>query len=86
MACSFTIPFAGTASRLVATIRSKILANNGNFSGDDTTGNFSIQAVGATIEGTYAISGNEIGITVQKKPFFFSCNMIQDYVSVNLTG
>jgi len=86
MACSFTIPFAGSASSLVATIRGKILANNGSFSGEDTSGNFSIQAVGASIEGSYAISGNEMEITVQKKPFFVSCNMIRDYVTANLTG
>jgi hypothetical protein len=86
MACSFTIPFAGTAGSLIATIRNKILANNGSFGGDDATGSFSIQAIGATIEGSYAISGNEMMITIQRKPFFVSCNMIKDYVMDNLTG
>lgn len=85
MACSFTIPFAGAASSLVATIRGKILANTGSFSGDDTTGNFSIEAIGASIQGAYVINGNEIMIDIQKKPFFVSCNMIKDYVTANLT-
>jgi hypothetical protein len=86
MACSFTIPFAGTPGSLVTTLRSKMLANNGSFGGDDTTGNFSVQAIGATIDGTYVINGNEIMISIQKKPFFVSCNMIRDYVSANLTS
>ena len=86
MACSFTISFTGTASSLVDNIRSKILANNGSFGGDDTTGNFSIQAIGATTEGSYAITGNEMMITIQRKPFFVSCNMIKNYVIENLAG
>jgi len=38
MACSFTIPFAGTTGSLVVTIRTRILANNGSFGGDDASG------------------------------------------------
>ena len=86
MACSFSFPFTGDASSLTASIRRKVLAGNGQFGGDDSTGNFALEAIGASIAGVYAINGNEIMITIQKKPFFLSCNMIRDYVSQNLTS
>ena len=86
MACSFTIPFAGTASSLVATIKARILAGSGQFDGDDNFGKFSIHAIGATIEGSYGICDNDIMVTIERKPFFVSCNMIKDYVMEKLTG
>jgi hypothetical protein len=60
MACTFTIPFNGTPSSLVATIKTKILAGNGQFDGDNNVGKFSIHAIGATIEGGYGICENDI--------------------------
>lgn len=86
MACSFTIPFTGTASALAANIKTRILSGNGHFEGDDNVGKFSIHAMGATIEGSYGINDNKIMVTIDRKPFFVSCNMIKDYVVENLTG
>ena len=85
MACSFTIPFTGTASSLVAGTRFKILEDNGQFDGDDKVGKFTIHAVGTVIRGSYGICDNEIMITIERKPFLVSCNMIRDYVVANLT-
>lgn len=85
MACSFTIPFNGSPDALVANIQRKILSGNGVFGGDENTGTFSIQAMGAAIEGSYGISGTEISINIHKKPFFVGCSMIESYVRENLT-
>lgn len=86
MACSFTISFNGTASALVASMRSKVLGGNGQFDGDDSSGKIAINAMGSTIEGRYGISGNEIAVTIDRKPFFVSCSMIESYMTSNLTG
>ena len=86
MACVFTILFNGTAASLVEGIKTKILAGNGQFSGDTSAGNFSIYVLAAAIEGNYTINGNYLIITIEQKPFFVSCNAIKDYVTKNLTG
>jgi hypothetical protein len=86
MACAFTIGFTGTAESLVEHLKNKILTNNGSFGGDDSSGNFSIHVLAAAIEGAYTINGNDIMITIRKKPFFLKCNSIRDYVAQNLTG
>ena len=86
MDCTFTITFEGTASSLSNSIRQKILGSNGQFSGDESAGNFSIHVLAASIEGAYTIDGNNLNITISKKPFFLSCNAIKDYVEQNLTG
>ena len=86
MACTFTISFQGTASTLSRTIRGKMQASNGQFNGDESAGNFSIHVLAAAIEGAYTINGNNLSITIGRKPFFVSCNAIKDYVTQNLTG
>lgn len=86
MACSFIIPFTGTASSLISAIKARVLAGDGMFDGDASVGKFSIHAIGATIDGTYGICDNEIMVTIERKPFFVSCNMIKGYVMENLTG
>ena len=86
MACTFTIAFEGTAESLVEHLKNKILTNNGGFGGDASSGSFSIQLLATTIEGAYTINGNDIMITIRKKPFFINCNSIRDYVAQNLSG
>ncbi|MFT3935875.1 MAG: hypothetical protein QM726_19760 [Chitinophagaceae bacterium] len=85
MACTFSINFSGTADALVANIQQKVLANNGQFNGDASVGNFSIQVLGTSIGGGYAVNGSEININIDKKPFFLSCDAIRDYITQNLT-
>ena len=84
MACLFTIDFQGSADALTGTIRQRIMANNGQFTGDASAGHFSVHVLAATIEGAYTIDGNNLNINISKKPFFVSCNALKDYVAQNL--
>jgi hypothetical protein len=79
-ACNFTIPFSGTAEDVFQKARSAVQNQNGNFNGDSTTGSFDVTVFGNTIAGSYSVSGNEMDIVINSKPFLLSCSMIESYL------
>lgn len=74
--CNFTLPFQGSAEELVERARQGIEEAGGHFEGNTSNGSFEITSP-VTIKGQYEIKGQEISITITKKPFFVSCNRIE---------
>lgn len=78
--CNFSIPFEGPASAIVAKIQAEIQKQGGTFDGNDSSGSFSVSVLGSTISGTYTISGQNINVIINDKPFFIGCSQIENFL------
>jgi hypothetical protein len=78
--CKFLIPFSGSPSDIVGKAKNTVESNGGNFKGDDSFGMFNISAFGNTIKGNYTITGQNLEIIVEEKPFLLSCSMIESFL------
>jgi hypothetical protein len=73
--CSrFTVTTADRAASF-ARARRAILENGGTFDGDDERGSFS--SMDGRFEGVYESDGNDVFITVTRKPFLVFCGLIE---------
>ena len=79
MACNFSISFPGSAEKLLEKAKAAIEGQGGNFAGDLTSGNFSVQVLG-NISGSYTISGQVMNINISSKPLFISCSQIESFM------
>ena len=83
-ACNFTIDFAESVTVLVEKMKSKILTQGGTFTGDESGGSLSVSLMGSSLSGSFLIDEQQMEITIDKKPFFVSCNQIKAYLEGNL--
>lgn len=83
-ACNVSIPFTGSAQAFVQNLKTKVTAQNGSFSGDETSGTISVSVFGASLGGSYTINGQQIDIVIDKKPIFVGCKQIESYLAANL--
>jgi hypothetical protein len=79
MACNFSISFPGPAENLLEKAKAAIEGQGGNFAGDLSSGNFSVQVLGS-ISGSYTITGQVMNINISSKPLFISCNQIESFM------
>lgn len=79
-ACNFSIPFSGEAETILNKARAAIESQNGNFSGDTTSGNFDVTVFANTIKGNYNVSGQNLNITITDKPFLIPCSTIESFL------
>lgn len=77
MANSFTVSYPGDKAELLNKIRSTI-GSKGNLNGNEEHGSFEGSTPVGSFEGSYTIEGNDITITIDKKPFLVSNGMIKD--------
>lgn len=84
MSCNFKIPFAGSSDEVLNKAKAAVLGQGGNFSGDNTTGNFDVTAFGNTIKGSFAVVGTNLDIVIDSKPFFLPCSTIEGYLKNQL--
>ena len=77
MANSFTVSYPGDKSQLLNKIRSTI-GSKGTLNGNEERGSFEGSTPIGSFEGSYTIEGNDITITIDKKPFLVSTGMIKD--------
>ncbi len=75
MPCQFTIPFSMTPAELVEKARQQI-GSNGTFDGDTSGGTFRIN--NPDIRGNYTITGQNLNVTITKKPMLAPCNTIKN--------
>lgn len=80
-ACSFIIPFSGTAENILAKARSAVESQGGNFTGDVNTGNFNVSVFSNTIAGSYNVSGQSLEIIIDSKPFLVPCSAIESFLT-----
>jgi len=74
---SFTVQYPGDKSELLNKIKSTV-GSQGQLEGDDSLGVFEGSTPVGKIEGSYRINGDDITITIDKKPFLVSESRIQD--------
>ncbi len=84
MSCNFKIPFSGSSDEVLNKAKSTVLTQGGNFSGDNSTGNFDVTAFGNTIKGSYSVAGSDLDIVIDSKPFFLPCSTIEGYLKNQL--
>lgn len=83
--CNLSFDFDGSAEALIARVRKAVEEAGGSFSGDASSGSFSVPPpIGKKIEGTYTISGQKLDIAINKKPGFVSCKRIKKLLNTYL--
>jgi hypothetical protein len=85
-ACNFSIPFSGSPADILNRAQAAIQEQGGQFRGDDTSGAFKLSVLGSDITGSYAISGQDLNVTIDSKPFMIPCSTIQSYLTRHLDG
>lgn len=80
-ACIFSIPFSGSPSEVSEKAQAAIHGQGGQFRGDDTSGQFELAVLGSRVSGSYTISGKELHVTIESKPFMIPCSTIQSYLA-----
>ncbi|MEX2233289.1 MAG: hypothetical protein WD824_14095 [Cyclobacteriaceae bacterium] len=83
-ACNFSIPFSGSPGEILQKAQAAIHDQGGHFRGDDNSGMFQLKVLGSEIRGSFHISGQELNITIDSKPFLIPCNTIQSYLAKHL--
>lgn len=83
-ACNFSIPFSGSPGEILHKAQAAIHNQGGHFRGDDNSGAFQLTVLGSEIRGSYNISGQELNITIDSKPFLIPCSTIQGYLAKHL--
>ncbi len=79
-ACNFSIPFSGSAQDVLSKARSSMQRQGGNFNGDETNGVFDVSVFGNTIRGSYSVSGQQLNIIIDSKPFLIPCSTIEGFL------
>lgn len=85
MANQFTVNYPGDKTQLLNKIRNMV-GTKGKLAGDETQGNFEGSTPVGSFEGRYAIEGDSITVTIDKKPFLVSNSRIQDEFEKALKG
>jgi hypothetical protein len=80
MACNFTIPFSGDPTDVINRAKSAVQNQGGAFRGDLNSGSFQISVLGSAIKGSYTISGQELNVNIDSKPFLVPCNTIENFL------
>jgi hypothetical protein len=78
--CNFIIPFTGEATIVLEKAKRAVEKQSGNFTGDTNQGNFDVSLFGQAIIGTYTVSGNDLNIVIESKPFMVPCNAIESFL------
>jgi hypothetical protein len=79
-ACDFIIPFSGEPEKVLNKAKSAVQAQGGTFNGNANNGSFKVTFFGNTIEGSYTVSGQDLQIAIDSKPFFVPCNTIESFL------
>lgn len=83
-ACNFTIPFTKSVTDILEKAKKTVEAQNGNFTGDETKGNFDVSIFGNTVVGSYEVFDQSLNIDIIEKPFLVPCNMIENFLKSQL--
>lgn len=84
-ACNFTIAFTRSATEILDKAKKTVEAQNGNFTGDTTSGNFDVNVFGNTVVGSYTVEGQNLNIEITDKPFLVPCSMIESFLKGQLS-
>lgn len=79
--CQFSIPFLGDPDSLMKRARQEIERSGGAFNGDSAKGGFHAKNALSSVHGSYQVGGQEIFLSIIKKPFLLSCKRIEKELS-----
>jgi hypothetical protein len=74
--CKFSYQLKEPAAELLAQIQQLAKEYGGEFQGDDKSGYLAIKMFIGTIAGEYTIAGDQLELTITKKPFLVGCATI----------
>ena len=83
-ACNFSLPFTGDPASMLSKAKSAVQKQGGNFTGDAGSGNFDLSVFGNTIAGSYTVSGQQLNVTIDSKPFLIPCSTIESFLRSQL--
>jgi len=83
-ACNFTVPFTKDTTEILDKAKKTVESQGGSFTGDTSSGNFSVSVFGNTIVGTYVVVGQSLNIDIVDKPFLVPCSMIESFLKGQL--
>lgn len=83
-ACNFNIEFTKSVAEILEKAKKTVEAQGGNFTGDESAGNFDVSIFGNTVVGSYSVNGNSLNIDITDKPFLVPCNMIENFLKSQL--
>jgi hypothetical protein len=78
MAHTFEIPFEGDAETIISKARTTIEKIDGSLNGDISTGDFVVPSMVGEVEGSYQVQGQNLVVTITKKPMIAPYSMIED--------
>lgn len=79
-ACNFSIAFNGTATEVFNKAKSSVERQGGTFNGDEASGNFNVSVFGNTIAGSYTVTGQNMDVVIDTKPFLIPCSTIEGFL------
>lgn len=82
--CQLTFQIQSPAAELRKQIQKLVEQYDGQLTGDEKSGQFSLQILGS-IEGEYTIDGNKLHINITKKPMLIGCETISSTIKTYLT-
>lgn len=82
--CSFDLPFSDAAGVLVQKFQGRITAAGGGFTGNETSGNFTVKTPVGGVEGAYTIVDSVLKVEILDKPMFLGCGMIEEFIRKEL--
>lgn len=83
--CEFSFNHTKTPEEIYERAKSAIIGNGGKMNGDVRVGTFSIEKMGMAVEGRYEITMEVVKLSVDKKPFFISCDQIENLIGPQLS-
>jgi hypothetical protein len=78
MAHSFEVPFEGNAESIISKARTTIEKAEGTLTGDISSGDFIVPTMVGDVEGSYLVQGQNLVVSIQKKPMIAPYSMIED--------
>jgi hypothetical protein len=83
-ACNFTIPFTGDPAVVLDRAKKAVEKQSGSFTGDTNQGNFMVSFFAQEIVGGYTVTGNDLNIVIESKPFMVPCNAIESFLKTQV--
>ncbi len=85
-ACNFSIPFSGEADAVLGKARTAVQSQGGQLNGDTGAGDFTVSVFGNTIAGSYTVTGQNMNIVIDSKPFLIPCSTIEGFMKNQIGG
>ncbi|MDB5192288.1 MAG: hypothetical protein JWQ96_1851 [Segetibacter sp.] len=81
--CNFKFSFSQPIEHLLTQAKQQIEGQGGSFVGDSTSGSFIGSTPLGSLKASYTVAGQEIFISIDKKPLLVSCGKIERVLADN---